>query len=56
MCQTAEWLFQGDTAQAKHLFEKAAGMASNGRKNISGLLALAAVTFQEEKYREALGM
>lgn len=42
--------------QAKQLFQKAAGMTCNGKKNISGLLALADMTFQEGEYRSALSM
>ena len=43
-------------AQARQLFQKASGMTSNGVQNISGLLALADVTFQLGEYRPALSM
>lgn len=47
---------QGDISQAKLQFQKASNMRSNGQKNISGLLALADITFQQEDYRLALSM
>ena len=45
---------QGDKAQAKMYFERASNMTCNGQRNISGLLALADHTFQQEEYRQAL--
>ena len=47
---------QGDILQAKQHFQKAAEMTCNGKKNISGLLALADLTFQQGDHRKALSM
>ena len=49
-------ILQGDLQQARLHFEKAANMTSNGKKNISGLAALANLNFQQEHFREALSL
>ena len=47
---------QGDTAGAGREFERAADMKSNGRANIAGVLALAALAFAQARYAHALAL
>jgi tetratricopeptide (TPR) repeat protein len=47
---------QGEGEQAKQNFERAAELRSNGRPNVAGRLALAALRFGEGKYAAALAL
>lgn len=51
-----ELVAQGDTKLAHREFSKARNQKNNGRDNVAGLLALAALTFGSASYSQALAL